>query len=72
MRDDEDAETRASIGVFPEENASEVPGYLLLAEALRAEGRRAYALGFVISADGVLAPRWKDDVRAVEECAAAP
>ena len=37
---------------------ADVPGYLLLPEALKDEGRLAYALSFVVNGEGGLHPEW--------------
>lgn len=36
----------------------DVPGYLTLPDELKDEGRLAFALAFVVSAEGVLHPEW--------------
>ena len=36
----------------------DVPGYLTLPDDLKDEGRLAFALGFAVSAEGVLHPEW--------------
>jgi len=36
----------------------DVPGYLLLPDALKDEGRLAYALSFVVNGEGGLHPEW--------------
>jgi hypothetical protein len=37
---------------------ADVPGYLLLPDLLREEGRLAYALSFVVNGAGGLHPEW--------------
>jgi len=37
---------------------ADVPGYLLLPDALKDEGRLAYALSFVVNGEGGLHPEW--------------
>jgi hypothetical protein len=37
---------------------ADVPGYLLLPDALKDEGRLAYALSFVVNGAGGLHPEW--------------
>jgi hypothetical protein len=37
---------------------SDVPGYLLLPDVLKDEGRLAYALSFVVNGAGGLHPEW--------------
>jgi hypothetical protein len=36
----------------------DVPGYLLLPDVLKDEGRLAYALSFVVNGEGGLHPEW--------------
>ena len=38
--------------------SADVPGYLALPGELKDEGRLAFALGFVVSGEGVLHPEW--------------
>ena len=37
---------------------ADVPSYLLLPDALKEEGRLAYALSFVVNGEGGLHPEW--------------
>lgn len=56
MREDEEDEDELAATGFVQPD--DVPGYLTLADDLKDEGRLAFALGFAVSAEGVLHPEW--------------
>jgi hypothetical protein len=50
-----------------EPEPTDIPGYLLEQGAIKAEGRRAFALVYVVDGDGVLLANWREEIGAVEQ-----
>ena len=67
--DDDEPEPKDAGGIAPSVALSEIPGYLFIQdEKTRGEARRAFALGFVISDEGMFHPEWVTVWSQIERC----
>jgi hypothetical protein len=61
----EDDEDDFDLTLEPE--PMDIPGYLLEDGVIKAEGRRAFALVYVVDGEGVLLANWREEIAAVEQ-----